>query len=59
MSQEFPKGENSMSVFVKLLPKAKRRESEVFYVAVADTSDKPHEEIKHTAVRLPASRDSF
>ena len=59
VSQEFPKGENSMSVFVKLLPKAKRRESEVFYVAVADTGDKPHEEIKHTAVRLPASRDSF
>ncbi len=30
-----------MSVFVKLLPKAKRSQSEVFYVAVADKGDKP------------------
>jgi Protein kinase domain len=59
VSQAFPKGENSMSVFVKLLPKAKRSESEVFYVAVAGKGDKPHEEIKHTAVHLPPSRNSF
>ena len=59
VSQVFPKGEDSMSVFVKLLPRAKRSQSEVFYVAVADKGDKPKDEIMHTAVRLPPSNTSF
>jgi serine/threonine protein kinase len=59
VSQAFPKGQDSMSVFVKLLPGAKRSQPEVFYVAVADKDDKRAGQITHTAVRLPSSRDSF
>ena len=65
VSQVFPKGEDSMSVFVKLLPRAKRSQSEVFYIAVADKGDKGDkgdkhaEAIAHTAVRLPPSNTSF
>jgi len=59
VSQPFPKGQDSMSVFVKLLPKAKRREPEVFYVAVADKGAKQAGQIMHTAVRLPSSQTSF
>jgi serine/threonine protein kinase len=58
VSQYFPKGQNSMSVFVKLLPKAKRGEGEVFYIAVADQDAKSARQIAHTAVRLPSSRSS-
>ena len=56
VSQSFPKGQNSMSVFVKLLPKAKRGEGEVFYIAVADQDAKSARQIAHTAVHLPSSR---
>jgi serine/threonine protein kinase len=59
VSQAFPKGKDSMSVFVKLLPKAKRSQSEVFYVAVTDKGDKRSEQITLTAVRLPPSGTSF
>ncbi len=59
VSQAFPRGEDSMSVFVKLLPKAERSQSEVFYVAVADKGKRRAHEISHTAVRLPPSRTSF
>jgi serine/threonine protein kinase len=59
VSQSFPKGQDSMSVFVKLLPKAKRSEPEVFYVAVADKGDQRAGEISHTAVRLPSSTTSY
>ncbi len=59
VSQPFPKGQDSMSVFVKLLPKAKRSQSEVFYVAMADKGDKRSQQITLTAVRLPPSRTSF
>ena len=59
VSQPFPKGRDSMSVFVKLLPKAKRNEPEVFYVAVADKGAKHAGQITHTAVRLPPSQTSF
>jgi serine/threonine protein kinase len=58
VSQSFPKGQDSMSVFVKLLPKAKRGEGEVFYIAVADQEAKSARQIAHTAVRLPSSRSS-
>jgi len=56
VSQPFPKGRDSMSVFVKLLPKAKRSEPEVFYVAVADKGAKHPGQTMHTAVRLPSSQ---
>ena len=59
VSQAFPKGYDSMSVFVKLLPKAKRSQSEVFYVAAADKGDERADQITHTAVRLPSNRTSF
>lgn len=58
VSQSFPKGQDSMSVFVKLLPKARRSQTEVFYIAVADRSDKHAGEIAHTAVRLPPTPTS-
>ncbi|MEO7207159.1 MAG: serine/threonine-protein kinase [Steroidobacteraceae bacterium] len=58
VSRAFPKGQDSMSVFVKILPKADRNQSEVFYVAAADKGAKHAEEINHTAVRLPG-RSSF
>ena len=59
VSQPFPKGQDSMSVFVKLLPKPNRSQPEVFYVAVADKGDKHAGEVRHTAVRLPSSKTSF
>jgi len=59
VAQAFPKGADSMSVFVKLLPKAKRSQPEVFYVAVADKGDQQADQIKHTAVRLPPSKNAF
>jgi hypothetical protein len=59
VSQSFPKGQNSMSVFVKLLPKPNRSQPEVFYVAVADKADKHAGKVTHTAVRLPTDKTSF
>ena len=58
VSQPFPKGQDSMSVFVKLLPEAKRSQPGVFYIAVAGRSqgDQHAGQIMHTAVRLPSSR---
>jgi serine/threonine protein kinase len=58
VSQPFPKGQDWMSVFVKLLPDAKRSQPGVFYIAVADKgkSDQLAGQIIHTAVRLPSSR---
>jgi serine/threonine protein kinase len=59
VSQPFPKGQDSMSVFVKLLPKANRSQPEVFYVAVSDRGDKTAAQVVHTAVRLPSTKASF
>jgi serine/threonine protein kinase len=56
VTQSFPKGKDSMSFFVKLLPKASRSQGEVFYIAVADKGDKHEGQITHTAVHLPSSR---
>jgi hypothetical protein len=44
-----------MSVFVKLLPTATRRQPQVFYIAVADKGAKRAGQVSHTAVRLPSS----
>jgi serine/threonine protein kinase len=58
VSQSFPKGQDSMSVFVKLLPGARRSQPGVFYIAVAGKGqgDRHAGQIVHTAVRLPSSR---
>jgi hypothetical protein len=55
VEQAFPKGKNSMTFFVKLLPRAARRQPGVFYVAVADPAERGLDRIKHTAIRLPES----
>jgi serine/threonine protein kinase len=55
VEQAFPKGKNSMTFFVKLLPRAARRQPEVFYIAVADPAERGPNRIKHTAIRLPES----
>ena len=59
VSQAFPKGRDSMSVFVKLLPKADRTQPEVFYIAAAEKGGKHADEITHTEVRLPSGKTSF
>jgi serine/threonine protein kinase len=56
VAQPFPKGKDSMSVFVKLLPKSMRNQDAVFYVAVAGKGDKRPGQIIHTAVHLPSTR---
>ena len=55
VQQAFPKGKNSMSFFVKLLPRAPRSQAEVFYIAVADPAERSTDRIRHTAIRLPES----
>jgi len=55
VEQAFPKGKNSMTFFVKLLPRATRSQPEVFYVAVADPAERGLDRVKHTAIRLPES----
>jgi serine/threonine protein kinase len=59
VSQLFPAGQDSMSVFVKLLPKTKRTAPEVFYVAATHEGDTRSGDIIHTAVRLPPNGTSF
>jgi serine/threonine protein kinase len=56
VSQSFPKGQDSMSVFVKLLPEARRSRPGVFYIAAADKADQHADQITHTAVHLPSSK---
>jgi hypothetical protein len=56
VTQSFPKGKDSMSVFVKLLPKSTRGQDAVFYVAIAGRADKRPGQITHTAVHLPSIR---
>ena len=55
VTQSFPKGKDSMSFFVKLLPRSARSQDEVFYVAVAGRGDKRPVQITHTAVHLPST----
>lgn len=56
--QRFPKGKDSTSFFVKLLPRASRSQPEVFYIAVADKSRRNMEHITHSTVRLPSIRNT-
>ncbi len=57
--QSFPKGKNSMSFFVKLVPRASRARREMFYVAIAATgrnvSGTPP--VARAAVWLPMNED--
>jgi len=53
VEKAFPKGKNSVTFFVKLLPRATRSQPEVFYVAVAGPADRGPDRVKHTAIRLP------
>jgi len=55
VEQVFPKGKNSLTFFVKLLPRPARSQPEVFYVAVADPAERGLDRIRHTAIRLPES----
>jgi serine/threonine protein kinase len=51
----FAKGENSASFFIKLIPKASRAQSEVFYLAVAEVGHGGTGRIERTAIWLPAT----
>jgi serine/threonine protein kinase len=53
VQQSFPKGKNSMSFFVKLLPRTARNRPDTFYVAVADQAERGPDRVEHTAIRLP------
>jgi len=56
VTHSFPKGQDSMSFFVRLLPKSTRSQDKVFYVAVAGRGDKRPGQITRTAVHLPSTR---
>jgi hypothetical protein len=51
----FAKGENSASFFIKLIPKASRAQSEVFYLAVAEVGHGATGRVARTAIWLPAT----
>jgi serine/threonine protein kinase len=51
----FAKGENSASFFIKLIPKATRAQSQVFYLAVAEVGRGASGRIERTAIWLPAT----
>jgi hypothetical protein len=51
----FAKGENSASLFIKLIPKATRAQSEMFYLAVAEVGRGATGRIERTAIWLPAT----
>ncbi len=51
----FAKGENSASFFIKLIPKASRAQSQVFYLAVAEVGHGTTGRIERTPIWLPAT----
>jgi serine/threonine protein kinase len=54
----FPKGKNSTSFFVKLVPRASRARPEVFYVAIAEAGrNASADPVARAAVWLPTSQD--
>ena len=58
VSQSFPKGKNSTSFFVKLVPKASRTEPKVFYVAIAHPGRASSlRQVARAAVWLPSTDD--
>jgi hypothetical protein len=52
VSQSFPAGKHSTSVFIKLLPRTSESQSGIFYVAVADKGQGGSQQVTRTAVRL-------
>jgi serine/threonine protein kinase len=56
--QAFPKGKNSTSFFVKLVPRASRARREVFYVAIAEAGrNASADPVARAAVWLPMNQD--
>jgi serine/threonine protein kinase len=56
--QSFPKGKNSTSFFVKLVPKSSRTQPEVFYIAIAEAGRGAMSgQVARAAVWLPTNRD--
>jgi serine/threonine protein kinase len=55
--QSFPKGKNSTSFFVKLVPKASRTQPVVFYIAIAAPGRGASRQIERAAVWLPTNQD--
>jgi serine/threonine protein kinase len=56
--QSFPKGKNSTSFFVKLVPKSSRTQPEVFYIAIAEAGRGAMSgQVARAAVWLPSNRD--
>ena len=56
--QSFPKGKNSTSFFVKLVPKSSRAQPEVFYIAIAEAGRGASSgQVARAAVWLPTNRD--
>ena len=57
--QSFPKGKNSTSFFIKLVPQALRTQREVFYIAIADANHGTASsgEIARAAIWLPPTHD--
>jgi serine/threonine protein kinase len=54
----FPKGKNSTSFFVKLVPRASRARPEVFYVAIAEAGrNASADPVARAAVWLPMNQD--
>jgi serine/threonine protein kinase len=56
VSQFFPAGKDSMSVFIKLLPRPSESRTGIFYVAVADRGKGGSREVTRTTVRLSPKR---
>jgi hypothetical protein len=58
VTQLIPRGKNSATFFIKLLPTASRSQDQVFYIAIADAgSGAPSRRIERTAVWLPPTHN--
>jgi hypothetical protein len=56
--QSFPKGKNSTSFFVKLVPKSSRTQPEVFYIAIAEAGrDATSAQVARAAIWLPTNHN--
>ncbi|HEY4446142.1 MAG TPA: serine/threonine-protein kinase [Steroidobacteraceae bacterium] len=56
--QSFPKGKNSTSFFVKLVPKSSRTQPEVFYIAIAEAGrDATSGQVARAAIWLPTNHN--
>jgi serine/threonine protein kinase len=57
VTQSFPKGKNSTSFFIKLVPEASRAQTEVFYIAVAEAGlGTTTGQVARAAVWLPSTQ---